>query len=148
MTDDITAAVREGEILKYVLRANGIELPADDREPFTYQQAEELIQERQHAYFGLPSAQLLQILVTNSIANERHRSRHRPTVFDGDLVIFAATGSGNGSTLLEDWRPYVGGHIVEYAVDSTHNEMLNAESLQLFGAQLKAALVDGRVLGR
>lgn len=147
VTDDITAAVREAEILKYVLRANGIDLPADDLEPFTYQRAAELIPERQHANFGLPSAQLLEILVANSIANERHRSGHRPTVFDGDLTIFVATRGGNDSTLLEDWRPYVRGDIVEYAVDSTHNEMLNAESLKLFGAQLKAALVDGQAPG-
>ncbi|ARG58814.1 hypothetical protein B1T43_26810 [Mycobacterium kansasii] len=146
--DAATAAAREGEILKYVLRANGIELPADDPGPFTYQQAEELIQQRQDANFGLPSAQLLQILITNSIANERYRSEHAPAVFDGDLILFAATRSGNGSTLLEDWRPYVRGHIVEYPVDATHNEMLNAESLRLFGAQLNAALVDGQVSGR
>ena len=71
-----------------------------------------------------------------------HRA-HEPGVFDGDMIIFSAVRdeSDRSSSLLQSWRPYVVGDITEYSVDCTHHEMLTAESLSMYGKQLKDSLV-------
>jgi len=38
------------------------------------------------------------------------------------------------------WRPYVAGEIATYSVDSTHLEMLTADSLRAYGEHLKLLL--------
>jgi hypothetical protein len=44
------------------------------------------------------------------------------------------------SSPLGEWRPYVAGDITEYSIDTTHEEMLTAESVTLYGEQLKSSL--------
>jgi thioesterase domain-containing protein len=44
------------------------------------------------------------------------------------------------SSPLESWRPYVAGHITEYSIDCRHEDMLTAESVSLYGQQLKFSL--------
>ena len=131
----------ESNILEEFLRANHVDVPQHS-EPLTYQQAEELIRERGAAEAALPSKQLVDIMVENVRTAVLYRSEHAPGVFDGDMIVFAATRSGNGTSLRQSWRPYVAGDITEYSVDCTHQEMLNAEVLKLFGKQLNVALGD------
>ncbi|MDR3660160.1 MAG: thioesterase domain-containing protein, partial [Mycobacterium sp.] len=131
----------ESNILEEFLRANRIDIPKHS-EPLTYQEAEELIHERGAVEAALPSKQLVDIMVKNTRTDVLYRSEHVPGVFDGDMIVFAATRSGSGISLLQSWRPYVAGDITEYSVDCTHREMLNVEVLKLFGEQLNVALGD------
>ena len=67
---------------------------------------------------------------------------HEPGVFDGDMIIFSSVRdeSDRSPSALQSWRPYVAGDISEYSVDCTHEDMLTAESVSLYGQQLKLSL--------
>ena len=136
-------ALDESQILEEVLRSIRIDIPEDSR-PLTYRTAEELIRQREEAMgFTLPSKQVrefLEFIVQNMEASALHHSEHVPGVFDGDMVIFSAARRESDSSLLQSWRPYVAGDITEYSVDCTHEDMLTAESLSLYGQQLKLSL--------
>jgi thioesterase domain-containing protein len=145
---DSVVTVRDGDeawcasdILQRILRTNRIDVP-ERSGLLTYQQAEELIHEREAAEIVLPSKHVLDIMVKNSRTNVLYRSEHVPGVFDGDMTIFSATRGGSGLPLLQSWRPYVTGEITEYSVDCTHDEMMNIEVLKLFGVQINVALGD------
>ena len=93
----------------------------------------------------LPSKQvreLLEFIVQNIEASALHRSEHVPGLFDGDMVIFSAAQHESDSSLLQSWRAYVAGDITEHSIDCAHEDMLRAESLSLYGQQLKLSL-DG-----
>lgn len=107
--------------------------------PLTYEQGVELLQ-RQAPDVSLPSRQLGEALLENINRNALLGAQHMPDIFDGDMIIFSATRDGDGSPLLQRWRPYVAGNIVEHPVDCTHNEMLAPQSLDLFGRTLGDAL--------
>ena len=125
------------------MRFSGIDIP-DQSEPLTYRQAEELIgQQGKFAEFVLPPEQVLEFAVRNHVANQVHRRNHVPDVFDGDVIIFsAARGADDQNNLChpEDWRPYVAGDITVYPVDCGHDEMMTAESLDMYSQQLKLSL--------
>ncbi|WP_142279029.1 non-ribosomal peptide synthetase, partial [Mycobacterium sherrisii] len=124
--------VLDGQTVAHVLRSNGVDLPAQ-------------------------SAGLLEFLVHSVKANQGRLAEHVPSVFDGDLVIFAAarTSSENGGggrpksrwrgrrtgraarAQQRVWRPYVAGDIVTYSVDSTHLEMLTADALSGYAEHLR-----------
>ncbi|BBY24058.1 hypothetical protein MSTO_42630 [Mycobacterium stomatepiae] len=145
----------EGPILEHLLRTNRIDLP-EQSEPLDYRRAEELVQ--QHGVdFPLPPRQLLELMVHSVKTNQLHLLDHVPGVFDGDTVIFAAargrTENGRARTRWRGlrtgraarsqqrlWRPYVAGEIATYSVDSTHLEMLTAETLRAYGEQLRLYL--------
>ncbi|NLE82543.1 MAG: amino acid adenylation domain-containing protein [Rhodococcus sp.] len=64
---------------------------------------------------------------------------HQPAHFDGDVVFFSATGDDpTGSRLADDWRPYVGGTIVNHPVDVTHWQMTSPAALDVIGPALAA----------
>lgn len=86
------------------------------------------------------SEELLNALLANHRTNEILLQQHTPEVFDGNMVLFAATRGPVELPLLNSWKPFIGGDIAEYHVDCTHHQMLDAESLQLFGKQLNATL--------
>jgi hypothetical protein len=131
----------EGRILQLFLQSNGIDI-SDLAQPLTYQKAEELIrQQRRVVEFVLPPRELFNFVVDNWNANRSRILNHVPTVFDGDMIIFAARRQeGNDSTLPQNWRPYVAGDITVHQVDCDHDYMMNAESLAMYGEQLKLAL--------
>ncbi|MGY2061623.1 hypothetical protein ACW9HQ_42690, partial [Nocardia gipuzkoensis] len=69
---------------------------------------------------------------------------HRPDVFHGTLEFFrAASDPGNVARNLtaSDWQPYVDGEIVEYPIDSTHDELASPAGLAEIGPVL-ARLTD------
>ena len=97
-------------------------------------------------------------MVDSVKANQLRLLDHVPGVFDGDMVIFSAARgrSENGArprprwrvrrtgraarSQQRVWRPYVTGEIAAYSVDSTHLEMLTADSLSAYGEQLQLFL--------
>jgi len=136
---NIRNAAAENEALENTLQANGIDLDRQSQH-LNHQPTEALIRQRGMVEGELPSSQLLEIVVQNINTNELLLSQHAPDVFDGNMIIFSARRKSAGSPLLNSWRPYVNGDITEYPVDCTHHEMLNTNSIKLFGEQLKAAI--------
>jgi thioesterase domain-containing protein/acyl carrier protein len=136
-------ALGKSQILEEILRFIRIDIPEESK-PLTYRKAEHLIRQRQEALeIALPSKQVrefLEFTVQNMEANELHHSEHVLGVFDGDMVIFSTAQRESDSSLLQSWRPYVAGDITEYSIDCTHEDMVTAESLSLYGQQLKFSL--------
>ncbi len=136
-------ALDESQILEEILRSIWIDVPEESK-PLTFQKAEDLIRQREEAMgLGLLSKQareFLEFIVQNVQANELHQSEHVPCVFDGDMVIFSAAQRESDSSLLQSWRPYVAGDITEYSIDCKHEDLMTAESLSLYGQQLKFSL--------
>jgi len=142
--DSVTPALHEklilDEVLKEVLEFYRIDIPEQDG-PLTYQQVEELVHERGAVEFT-QYKQLLDSIVQNLNSSVALHQAHEPGVFDGDTVIFSALPDEKipSSSPLESWRPYVAGHITEYSIDCRHEDMLTAESISLYGQQLKLSL--------
>jgi thioesterase domain-containing protein len=142
-------ALDESQILEEILGRIGIDIPEGSK-PLTYWKAEHLIRQREEAMgLVLPSKQIrefLEFIVQSQEANLFLYSEHVPGVFDGDMVIFSAAQHESDSSLLQSWRAYVAGDITEYSIDCPHEEMLRAESLSLYGQQLKLSLdADKRI---
>jgi thioesterase domain-containing protein len=133
-------ALVDQQTLEEVLRFYGIDIPEQDGS-LTYEQVEELARERAALEFPR-HRQLLDWIVQNLDNNRALQEAHEPGVFDGDVIIFSAVRdeSDRSSSPLQGWRPYVSGDIAEYSVDCTHEEMLTAESLSLYGQQIKFSL--------
>jgi len=136
-------ALDESQMLEEILRLIRIDIPEESK-PLTYGKVEHLIRQREEAMeLALPPKQVrefLEFIVQNMEANELHHSEHLPGVFDGDMVIFSAAQRESDSSLLQSWRPYVAGDITEYLIDCTHKDVVTAESLNLYGQQLKFSL--------
>jgi thioesterase domain-containing protein/acyl carrier protein len=128
-------------VLEELLRFYRINIAEQD-EPLTYDQVEELLHERGAVDFPRYK-QLLNLIIQNVNSSiELYRS-HEPGVFGGDITIFSAerVERNRGSSLRQAWRPYVAGDITLYPIDCTHEEMLTTESLSMYGEQLKHSLV-------
>ncbi len=142
--DDSVAAPNHSfvdeQTLEEVLRFYRIDIPEQD-EALTHEQIEELIRERAAQEFP-QQKQLLDWIVQNLDSNKALQLAHEPGFLDGDVIIFSAVRdeSDRSSSPLQGWRPYVSGDIAEYSVDCTHEEMLTAESLSLYGQQIKFSL--------
>ena len=150
--DSVTHALLEKHILEAVLeevlRFYRVDIPEQDG-PLTYQQVEELVRER--GAVDIPRyKQLLDSIVQNLKSSLALHRAHEPGVFDGDTIIFSALPDERirSSSPPESWRPYVARHITEYSIDCRHEDMLTAESLSLYGQQLKFSLeAEGGVCG-
>jgi thioesterase domain-containing protein/acyl carrier protein len=134
-------ALSEKDILEEVLRFHGIGTPEQD-ESLTYEQIEELVRKQGTVEFSRYK-QLLDLLVQNLNTNIALYRSHEPGVFGGDIIIFSAVRdlSDRSSFLMKSWRPYVTGDTTVYSIDCTHDEMLTAESVSMYGEQLKHSLV-------
>jgi thioesterase domain-containing protein len=130
----------ETNMLKEVLRFCRMDIPETD-EPLTYEQVEELVR-RQGAVELAEYKQLLDLIAQNLTSSVALHRTHEPAVFHGDVVIFSAWQDENdrSSSRLQSWRPYVVGDIAEYPVDCAHTDMLNPESVSLYGQHLKLSL--------
>jgi thioesterase domain-containing protein len=122
------------------LRFYRIDIPEQD-EPLTYEQIEELVRDRGDVEFPRYKQYLDSIVQSLNSSLTLHRA-HEPDVFDGDIIIFSAVRDENdrSSSPLQSWRPYVTGDITEHPIDSTHKDMLTAESVSLYGQRLKLLL--------
>jgi amino acid adenylation domain-containing protein len=136
--NQISGTAVESYVLELMLGYLRIDMPKQ-AEPLTYRRAEELV----HDQFALPVAQLrvfLEFFVKNMKASFLYIAKHRPGVFDGDMVIFSATRNMDDWHLPLHWRPYVTGDITQHPVDCGHLEMLSPESITMYGEQLKLLL--------
>jgi nonribosomal peptide synthetase DhbF len=127
---------KELEVLRFYLKG----APEQDG-PLTYEQIEELLRERGAAEFPRYK-QVLDLFVHNVKSGMTLYPAHEPGVFNGDMIIFSAVRDLNdrSSSLLRSWRPYVAGDITEYSIDCKHHEMLTAESVSMYGKQLKHSI--------
>nr|WP_286137463.1 thioesterase domain-containing protein [Mycobacterium sp. IS-3022] len=126
-------ASEKSSVLSEILRLNGIEVST----PMTSAEAAQLI--RRHLdgpAVTLPSEQLLEFMVHRVAENQLRLQDHVPELFDGDIVVFTASRDADGDP-VRTWRPYVSGDITTYPVDCAHHEMLTAEILTTYGAQLQ-----------
>jgi thioesterase domain-containing protein/acyl carrier protein len=136
------------DILEEVLRFYHLSVPEGD-DPVTYKQVAELVRERDPVEFARYK-QYLDFIGRNHTSNLALLRAHEPGVFDGHMTIFSAarTQSDYSSSLLEIWRPYVAGDIAVHSIDCTHEEMLNAEPLGMYGEQLKDLLATTSQVSR
>jgi thioesterase domain-containing protein/acyl carrier protein len=134
-------ALAEKYILEEVLRFYRIDIPEQDG-LLTYEQVENLVRERGAVEFPRYK-QLLDLIVQNLNSSMALHRAHEPGVFDGDIIIFSAARdeSDRSSSPLQNWRAYVAGDITEYSINCTHEDMLTAESVSMYGKQLKHYLV-------
>ncbi|WP_139825969.1 non-ribosomal peptide synthetase, partial [Mycobacterium parmense] len=104
--------------------------------------SEQLAEEISRLGAGDFGSEFLERVADNFNANIGFYREHEAGVFGGDLVIFAAARDGDdrGSVLQRGWRPHVAGDITVHPVDCTHQQMLTAESLRLYGRQLRRSL--------
>ena len=140
-TDETVAPdLVESQVLEEVLRFYRVDVPDHD-EPLTYQQIEQLVRERGAVEFPRYKQYLDAIVHSLNSSMEMHQA-HQPGVFDGDVIIFSAQRDENDDypPPSQSWQPYVVGDITEYPIACTHKDMLTAESLSLYGPQLKNSL--------
>jgi thioesterase domain-containing protein/acyl carrier protein len=132
--------VVDSQTLEEVFRFYGIDIPGQDGS-LTNEQIEELIRERAAEEFP-QQKQLLDWIVQNLDSNKALQLAHEPGVFDGNAVIFSAVRDelDRSSSPREEWRPYVTGDVTQHSIDCTHEVMLTAESVALYGPQLKLLL--------
>jgi amino acid adenylation domain-containing protein len=140
-------ALDRNDILEGVLRLSEIDTPEQEA-PLTDEQVEQLIREHAAVEFSRYE-KLLDMAVHNVNTNIALFGDHEPSVFHGDLHVFSAlqNENGSGSSALQSWRPYVAGDITEYTVDCTHEQMLTADTVSLYGQQLKLICVEDTVKG-
>jgi thioesterase domain-containing protein len=132
-------ALEEKHILQEILRFYRISAPKKGK-LLTYGQIEELVRE-QAAVEISQHKQLLDLLVQNITNNIAMYRAHKPGVFDGHIVIFsAAQDAADRASSVQSWRPYVTGEVAVHSIDCTHQEMLTAESVSMYGKHLKDLL--------
>jgi thioesterase domain-containing protein/acyl carrier protein len=132
--------ISQADVLADVLRMCRIDVPEHD-EPLTYERVEELLREQGIVEFARYK-QLLDWGVQNLNSNAALYRAHEPGVFDGDITIFTAVRDDcdRSAPLRQRWRPYITGDISIFPIDSTHEDMMSTESLNLYGQQLKVLL--------
>ncbi|ORA47228.1 long-chain fatty acid--CoA ligase [Mycolicibacterium celeriflavum] len=132
-------ASQKSSILSEILRLNGIDLPQRS-EPITAAEAAYMIRRQlDGSAVALPSEQLLEFMVQRVTDNQLCLQDHVPDLFEGDIVVFTASRDADGGE-VQSWRPYVTGDITTYAVDCAHHQMLTAEALTTYVAQLQHSL--------
>jgi thioesterase domain-containing protein len=130
----------EKDIQDEVLRVYRKNIPGQD-DSLTFEQIEDLIRKwgaAEHDRFR----QFMEFVLDNHNNNRALHRSHIPGVYDGDVILFtAARDQGDlNSPSLQSWRPFVAGDITTHSVDCTHGDMVTAESLSLYGDQLKLSL--------
>ena len=130
----------EKDIQDEVLRIYRKNVPGQD-DSLTFEQIEEVIRQwgvAEHDRFK----RFMEFLLQNHNNNRALHRGHLPGIYDGDVILFtAARDQGDlNSPPLQGWRPYVAGDITAHSVDCTHGDMMTAESLSLYGPQLKLLL--------
>ncbi|AQA20715.1 amino acid adenylation domain protein [Rhodococcus sp. MTM3W5.2] len=72
--------------------------------------------------------------------NDALMGRHRPGVFDGDVLVFTAAADPAGAA--DTWRPFVTGEIDEHPVEATHWQMTSPSAMEAIGPVLGDHLDD------
>ena len=113
----------------------------DRVEAITFEQLEGLIRDHGTEAFDRYK-QLMELLLKSFNSNFALHQAHEPGAFSGDMIIFAAVRDegDRSASPSQTWRPYVAGDITTHSIDCTHGEMMSAESVSLYGQQLKLSL--------
>jgi len=126
--------------MRDLLRGLGLVVATDGE--VTYERAAQLLNESWGSDSGLRGEHLERINAGYENSRELVH-RFEPQVYDGDLLIFPATGEDDGTTRarsVDEWRPLVTGRIAEYPVDCGHNDMIEPQSLAVIGPVLSRYL--------
>jgi amino acid adenylation domain-containing protein len=101
-------------------------------------QLDDLVGER--AQLGI--AHLLDQMVHNFETNIALYREHDAGVFHGELILFSAERDdvGRAAHLERMWRSHADGAVTVNRVDCGHQDMLSADALKLYGAQLRQLL--------
>jgi amino acid adenylation domain-containing protein len=96
-------------------------------------------QDEQADQGGPRSKPLVELLLGNLNDNIELYRLHEPGYFDGDITVFSAVREhgDRGAQLARSWKPYASGDIRVYPIDCTHDEMLTAESVEMYAGQLR-----------
>jgi nonribosomal peptide synthetase DhbF len=108
-------------------------------EPATDEELIELLRSHDPVLGMLEPRQVAAVVATtlgNGEAFMRYRVEGR---FSGNLVLFSALRTGNGTTAAA-WAPYVQGTIEEHGIDCGHMEMIHREPLRVIGELLDKRL--------
>lgn len=73
----------------------------------------------------------------------RIREDSTPSRYQGPVTFFTAReGRNEWTPTVDEWRPFVDGHIAEYGVEVTHDQMTQTEGLVTVGPILASLLDD------
>ncbi|MGW7428024.1 amino acid adenylation domain-containing protein [Streptomyces sp. NPDC054861] len=126
--------------LEYLMRLVGLEPDLFDAEVFVFDEVMKLLRERGSALGALDEDRLRSITAIS--ANNNHLMiDYRPAVFDGDILLLAATDQQKPEATAAAWQPYLTGEVRTHVVPGDHGTLLSRPgSLTEVGALLSAAL--------
>ncbi|MFJ5995541.1 amino acid adenylation domain-containing protein [Streptomyces sp. NPDC092370] len=126
--------------LEYLMRLVGLDPDLFDAEVFVFDEVMKLLRERGSALGALDEERLRAITAIS--ANNNHLMiDYRPAVFDGDILLLAATDQQKPEATAAAWRPYLTGEVRTHVVPGDHGTLLSRPgSLTRVGALLSAAL--------
>ncbi|MEU2912238.1 amino acid adenylation domain-containing protein [Streptomyces massasporeus] len=126
--------------LEYLMRLVGLDPDLFDAEVFVFDEVMKLLRERGSALGALDEERLRAITAIS--ANNNHLMiDYRPAVFDGDILLLAATDQQKPEATAAAWRPYLTGEVRTHVVPGDHGTLLSHPgSLTRVGTLLSAAL--------
>ncbi|WP_435884538.1 amino acid adenylation domain-containing protein, partial [Streptomyces toxytricini] len=128
----------EHDVLNALLEAVHLDPAQAVGKPLTVQTAAGLLRRSE-----LPMARLVERHLATLVETYRNnvvlQGAHEPAPFDGDMLLFVATGEAQPGS-ADDWKPYVGGTLTAHAVPCEHRDMLGRDALRQIAAPLNAAL--------
>ncbi|MET9503386.1 amino acid adenylation domain-containing protein [Streptomyces sp. NPDC006622] len=126
--------------LEYLMRLVGLDPDLFDEEVFVFDEVMKLLRGRGSA-LGALDEDRLRAIVTISANNNHLMIDYRPAVFDGDILLLAATDQHRPEATAAAWRPYLTGEVRTHVVPGDHGTLLSRPgSLTRVGAVVSAAL--------
>jgi amino acid adenylation domain-containing protein/non-ribosomal peptide synthase protein (TIGR01720 family) len=138
--DNGEVAPQGGLDVRDLLRGLGLEIESGGE--MTFEHAAALLDESLGTETGIRGKDLERIAAGYE-NSQRIGHQFVPQVYDGNLLIFPATGDGDSDTRErspQEWKPLVTGRIDEVPVDCSHNEMIEPQAMTIIGPALARAL--------
>ncbi|MEU3606827.1 amino acid adenylation domain-containing protein [Streptomyces sp. NPDC035033] len=126
--------------LEYLMRLVGLDPDLFDAEAFVFDEVMKLLRERGSALGALDEDRLRAITAIS--ANNNHLMiDYRPAVYDGDILLLAATDQQKPEATAAAWRPYLTGEVRTHVLPGDHGTLLSRPGpLARVGALLSEAL--------
>ncbi|MFF2144923.1 amino acid adenylation domain-containing protein, partial [Kitasatospora sp. NPDC058190] len=130
--------------LEYLMRLVGIDPELFDDEAFVFEEVMKLLRSRGSALGALDEDRLRSIMAIS--ANNNHLMiDYRPAVFEGDILLVAATDQSDPGATAAAWAPYLTGEVRTCVVPGDHGTLLTRPgSLVQVGAAISGALAEKR----
>ena len=109
-----------------LLDAIGISMPGIDGQRISLDSLPDLV-----AGSGVIDSADVDRLIASARHNHELALRHRPSVYDGDILFVGAAHEERQG--LPSWHPYVRGSIANFSVPQTHWQMTSASALRAVG---------------